>query len=892
MAVTQEEASLRWMEHFGSLEAAEIMDFTDLQQRILVLSASKPFVQPSGLSLQFLPTLGEVEQAIHSGKSKKAPGPDRIPHEIYQIGISRLARHMHALITKSWLRLSEPVRWRGGELIAMAKKLHAGFSPSSHRGILLADVAAKYSHKVLGAKLAPWLQRFQHECHFGCLPGAGTEVPSLWLQAFSALAKFRTVSFGVAFIDIVSAYYRTIRQLIVHMPSNDAELCYLWSHLQIDPAMINQVRTLVSQASALDEAHVPHELQNQLRALFRGTWFFCRGGARIAHTHTGSRPGDPIADITFAFLCNHLMRQMQDFGDQQQLSTKLQVDWVSSVPPADFDEPLVVRPYMTSWADDLALAVIDGDFELLGAKLRCTLRFLLDLAFRHGLDVNLKEDKSEVLLMLRGAGSRQQRHVSFHQGQPTFVVPDTLKGPQVFRLTPSYVHLGVQHTESASILPEIRRRFQSARPVLKVFRSKLRSPALHRHVDATLFRSLVMSRICFGASTWPALNIGQTKFWNGQLHSLYKSLLPAHQRSQPLTSVQVVALTDQLPPPWVIRIRRLSLFDRLCCLAISELWGLLQAGHDNALGWLGLILQDVSKMADLLPRDSELQALRGLAIWELARLCHDSPKFLTRFAKRCVRALRLQLLIMADHLTWLSRFERQMQAAGFTELASSRSGQREFLAASPIPCPDCPRLFATWQAASSHAFRVHYKKHVARRYCFNTICAACHKQYGSREALLMHLKYTRTGCLLWCIRHVQPLSQAASLAFDTLESQARTKQLHQSRHKYFRKPVLSLSVFPPIKSLSQSEAIRSGPAQVFPTKVFVSAAIFARVAERWWHDEDLRELAVLLTGQGYSAEAESDLREQLREAAVRSGRLTNFLDRAPCLDQSTVFVGR
>ena len=313
------------------------------------------------------------------------------------------------------------------------KRLHAGFSPSSHRGILLADVAAKYSHKVLGAKLAPWLQRFQHECHFGCLPGAGTEVPSLWLQAFSALAKFRTVSFGVAFIDIVSAYYRTIRQLIVHMPSNDAELCYLWSHLQIDPAMINQVRTLVSQASALDEAHVPHELQNQLRALFRGTWFFCRGGARIAHTHTGSRPGDPIADITFAFLCNHLMRQMQDFGDQQQLSTKLQVDWVSSVPPADFDEPLVVRPYMTSWADDLALAVIDGDFELLGAKLRCTLRFLLDLAFRHGLDVNLKEDKSEVLLMLRGAGSRQQRHVSFHQGQPTFVVPDTLKGPQVFR---------------------------------------------------------------------------------------------------------------------------------------------------------------------------------------------------------------------------------------------------------------------------------------------------------------------------------------------------------------------------------------------------------------------------------------------------------------------------
>ena len=64
----------------------------------------------------------EVEEAIHSLKKNKSPGPDGITAEMLQAGGKKLAREIHKLCNKAWQEGTIPKEWGKSIFVPIPKK--------------------------------------------------------------------------------------------------------------------------------------------------------------------------------------------------------------------------------------------------------------------------------------------------------------------------------------------------------------------------------------------------------------------------------------------------------------------------------------------------------------------------------------------------------------------------------------------------------------------------------------------------------------------------------------------------------------------------------------------------------------------------------------------------
>ena len=124
LAQTLEERQQRWIEYFGSQEAGQIVS---PQAYVQAFRAPDVEVFPAGPSFQLsmVPTLHELEQQMLRSKLHKACGPDGITAEIFRLSVPQIAKLLLPISLKASLGAREPVEWRGGCLLCLAKKAQA-----------------------------------------------------------------------------------------------------------------------------------------------------------------------------------------------------------------------------------------------------------------------------------------------------------------------------------------------------------------------------------------------------------------------------------------------------------------------------------------------------------------------------------------------------------------------------------------------------------------------------------------------------------------------------------------------------------------------------------------------------------------------------------------------
>eukprot|EP00959_Pyramimonas_sp_CCMP1952_P035682 747208-Pyramimonas_sp.AAC.1 len=59
------------------------------------------------------------------------------------------------------------------------------------------------------------------DTQFGGIPGRGTGLASVIIRLAQAVAAARALSFGVLFLDVVQAFYRTLREILLRSPLDD-----------------------------------------------------------------------------------------------------------------------------------------------------------------------------------------------------------------------------------------------------------------------------------------------------------------------------------------------------------------------------------------------------------------------------------------------------------------------------------------------------------------------------------------------------------------------------------------------------------------------------------------------------------------------------------------------
>ena len=345
-ARTPEERVQRWTEFFSNQEGGRQVTASEYQE---AFACPHIPVMPTGpvFDIQAVPTLGDLEQQILSTKFGKACGPDTVTAEVLRVAPAQYARLSFPLHLKAALGVREPVEWRGGVLMCLAKRAAAALSCSSFRSILLANVVAKTHHRLLRDRLVPAFRGYKTELQAGQLPGTGVDSLALLARTYQLRAQHRGMCCALTYYDVKSAFYRVIRQAFLPTPTDtldDAGFLRLIHDLDVPPAALSELVDHLRNMTVLAEAQVSEHLQSQVADLFRGSWFRLDAGGPLVATFRGTRPGDPLADMLFAFSFAAYLRSAEQ---------ALQAAGVATYSPAEDTGPMDADGLgCIAWADD------------------------------------------------------------------------------------------------------------------------------------------------------------------------------------------------------------------------------------------------------------------------------------------------------------------------------------------------------------------------------------------------------------------------------------------------------------------------------------------------------------------------------------------------------------
>lgn len=223
-----------------------------------------------------------------------------------------------------------------------------------------------------------------------------------------------------------------------------------------------------------------------------GTWFSL-DSSDLHVTHRGSRPGSPLADISF----NCLMRAV--LSDLRTL-----VSGFSSLQAAACKVGLEIP--VLAWVDDVALVLPHLDALTCDATLQSFLPAVEQVFNSYGMRLNFSKNKTEIMCRYKGSGSTQANRTRFVDCLG--VLP--LRPGVSIRVVSDYVHLGAVCAQSMSITHELKQRIGKAS---SVYRQLAKSLFGNKHIPVpvrlTLLDSLVVSVLMHGCGIWPLLSAQQ-----------------------------------------------------------------------------------------------------------------------------------------------------------------------------------------------------------------------------------------------------------------------------------------------------------------------------------------------------------------------------------------------
>ena len=356
----------------------------------------------------------------------------------------------------------------------------------------------------------------------------------------------------------------------------------------------------------------------------------------------------------------------------------------------------------------------------------------------YGVTPNLSRGKTEILLALRGRGSRNSRraHFSEQQGKQMHVVHE--HGVAAVAVVGSYVHLGGKAHHSGENKIEARRRVSIANEAFNQHRRQLfQNPQINLTRRRELFVTLVLSKLCYGMESWTFKDQQLVNYIHGAILRLYKRLIKVPV-DRHMDDYEVLAVCQLPSPRTLFRRARLRYLLTLINCEDAVPWGLLRQDHV----WCNMIKEDLH--------------------WMWRQLCNttcalrdptDHPEewfYIMRFHKSYWKTLvhrATTLDVMKNSDTWQlrsihSQIFEHLQAVGDLNIAPPRL--EEPVRNGFFGCLACRKKCRTKAGEAAHMFRCH--GHVAefRKFSDTTSCPACLREYHTIDRLHAHRRQGRS----------------------------------------------------------------------------------------------------------------------------------------------------
>ena len=785
LAPNQVAASERWREHFAIPERGTRATVEDLQHQLLqqdaLLAPDTPF------DVNTLPSLSDIEAYILRSRKNKSPGIDGLPSELYSVSAPAFAKILWPLLAKMALRCGEPLRWKGGEVCTLPKSNAISHSVDKHRSILLADYASKLAHGVMRQKLLPFFEEFRQPMQAGGVPRLGTDMLNLYVQCFARHTRASSTSSAAMFVDIRQAFYSVCRPFLAKQKIHESDLVELFIHHGWSAASFQEFLDEIHKPTALQQAHISPHMEAQVSTALHATWFQLKGQpSTLTATQAGTRPGDSVADLLFAFMMTRFVKHINTVFTAAHLHSEFQLQWIPAceLSPEEVTQQTVLD---ASWVDDLVLLLQAPSPQALVAKAQCAIGIVYDAAVQFGLSLNMARDKTSVLLALRGPTARSTWQHILHSDPKNPKLHFQCRAhetPQHIAIVPDYVYLGSLHDHTGSPAVDLKRKLLSVQHLRKIMRKGVfRNEQVPMRTKALLFQSLIMSRLQFNIGAWQSLHMSTARTWQTQLINLYSQLSKSLTRGPGVHNLDIVAGSKQLHPMLILSTNRLRLYDRIMQTDMSPLFALLQAqSQKSEESWLDLVSHDLIRAHQYVDTSDIHDLALANQQAQLAQYSFQHPRGFSKIANRCNARYLQYLDIWVAFRKFQHAFDEASTAAGVTWSTTDTTQS----SVDSFRCDTCDVGFASYKALCTHIYKKHQIVNVAHRYAPGSRCRACLKQYHSNAQLIHHLKYFHTGCLVKLVLSVDPMNDEELQ--DHMEEQractrAVRRQQRQDQHK-------------------------------------------------------------------------------------------------------------
>ena len=566
LAPTAEAATERWRAHFAKSELGIAVSCPQLQE----LARVEFRVYPPGsfdLDLSSIPTLTEVEQYIRRAKKHKAPGRDFLFAEIYQLDAPCFSRILWPLLAKCTVRCSEPLQWKGGEVFSLPKTSAVSFDVDKFRSILLADFSSKVRHGIVRSKLLPHFLDFKEPMQAGGIPKLCPDFLTLYVQSYAFWTRTQNLSCAFLYVDIKQAFYKACRALLTKRPLSDAQIVQVFHDNGWGAELMHDFFQRLAEPDALQQAGVSSHMRAQVSDLLTSTWFHMRNDNHsLTHTAAGTRPGDSIADLLYAFIMTRFIKVVKARFIAEGLHANQPVQWIPAcaVSPDEVETPQIVQ---ACWVDDLVRLLHDAQPDTLIAKPTRAAAIVQDTSVEFALALNYSRDKTSALVSLRGPGARATWAKLLPADSATPTTLDfscrSVETPLSLHIVPDYIYFGTLIDATGHPASEIKRRFLAVQSMKRMLSKNIfKAPSLPFRTKCPIFRSLAPSRLLYGSGAWQPMNTLTLQSFCTQLVQLYRFLTPQLRPGAGARRLDFVAASEQPPPMLQLALQRFSLFDR------------------------------------------------------------------------------------------------------------------------------------------------------------------------------------------------------------------------------------------------------------------------------------------------------------------------------------------
>ena len=698
------------------------------------------------LALEDLPTIQQIEAKFRRLAANKAPGPDQLPPELFRNDPQGASLSYFGLFLKTAAYGAEPIQWKGGTVKALFKKGDAS-QAKNWRNILLASIPGKVAHSSLRDALNRAFQAGAHHSQFGGRRNASIQVPTLAVRAFQNMQKAKGISCALLFVDGIEAFYRMIREVCFHFPSLNA----LQERLRTKDIPESKLQAILAQAaddSSMHRLGITDHLEKVLKAVHSNTWFILEGEQeQVCATRSGSRPGDPLADICFNVVMRRAIQDLDEVFITEGLANSINLPADSPVPFPSLQN----RDYWFSsqaWVDDLIFMLADPQPDVLLQKIRrATVLVHRELASL-GIELNMSAGKTEVLLCLRGKGSRAlRRSIAFDQSG--FITLDPSGNLQPLHSTPKYRYLGSILSHNGGCIADIRHRTAQTFVVLKALRKPVfANPQLDASLKSRALHSIVLSKFMATAGSWCLQTDAEHRAFRNALMRIYRYVhnawYPAQGKVRPLSNHEVADAIGALYPEDWLAIHSLRSLVSIVRIAPEFVWALLL--QDKIwMTQMNVALEWLKPVCFPFPGSADMELDLHMTVEAIA---HDHQGFKRTIAKaqKAYLAHRLRIRTAAQ---WTDQFCDYLEGAHALQPydPSSQALPSQDLNEGYL-CGICGHFLTTFRSIKVHLHRKHQVYSDSFQWAQATRCEVCLLEFHQKRRLQLHFEHGGQACLL------------------------------------------------------------------------------------------------------------------------------------------------